>query len=99
MAGYACDTSYVESSRWQNPSCANAARKPLLEYAALCHTTWTDDFDLPYEAVRQSDSPEKILLDFMQSTYEVGANLDKWNRAELERTSDSWLNRKAKGEF
>jgi Family of unknown function (DUF5996) len=43
------------------------------------------EFILPYEAVRQSDSPEKTLLDFIQSTYEVGANLDKWNRAELER--------------
>lgn len=43
------------------------------------------EFILRYEAVRQSDSPEKTLLDFMQSTYEVGANLDKWNRVELER--------------
>jgi hypothetical protein len=43
------------------------------------------EFILPYDAVRQSDSPEKTLLDFMQSTYEAGANLDNWNRAELER--------------
>jgi hypothetical protein len=43
------------------------------------------EFVLPYEAVRQSASPEKTLLDFMQSTYEAGANLGNWNRAELER--------------
>ena len=43
------------------------------------------EFILPYDVVRQSASPEKTLLDFMQSTYEAGATLDKWNRAELER--------------
>jgi hypothetical protein len=43
------------------------------------------EFILPYEVVRQSDAPEKTLLDFMQSTYEAGANLDNWNRVELER--------------
>ena len=43
------------------------------------------EFILPYDAVRQSCEPEKTLLNFMQSTYEAGANLGKWNRAELER--------------
>jgi hypothetical protein len=43
------------------------------------------EFILPYDTVRQSDSPEKTLLGFMQSTYEAGANLGNWNRAELER--------------
>ena len=43
------------------------------------------EFILPYDAVRQSAAPEKVLLDFMQSTYEAGANLAHWNRAELER--------------
>lgn len=43
------------------------------------------EFILPYDAVRRSDAPEKTLLDFMQSTYEAGANLAHWNRAELER--------------
>lgn len=43
------------------------------------------EFILTYEVVRQSDSPEELLLDFMQTTYEVGANLGDWNREELER--------------
>lgn len=43
------------------------------------------EFILPYEAIRQSSSPENALLDFMQTTYEAGANLGNWNRAELER--------------
>ena len=45
------------------------------------------EFLLPYDAVRQSPSPEKALMDFLQSTYESGANLAKWDRAALERRS------------
>src|ERR1051326_225311 len=44
------------------------------------------EFFLPYDAVRQSSSPEDVLMDFCQSTYEAGANLAKWDRKELERT-------------
>ena len=43
------------------------------------------EFFLPYDAVRQSASPETTLMDFMQSTYEAGANLAKWDRKALER--------------
>jgi uncharacterized protein DUF5996 len=42
-------------------------------------------FALPYDAVRQSPSPEDTLMDFLQSTYEAGANLAKWDRKALER--------------
>jgi hypothetical protein len=44
-------------------------------------------FILPYEAVRQSDAPDAMLLDFLQSTYEAAANLGHWERAVLERVS------------
>lgn len=43
------------------------------------------EFFLPYDAVRQSSSPEKDLMDFCQSTYEAGANLANWDRKALER--------------
>jgi hypothetical protein len=43
------------------------------------------EFILPYEAVRQADQPEEMLLAFLQSTYETAANLGKWDRASLER--------------
>ncbi len=43
------------------------------------------EFLLPYDAVRQSPSPETALMDFLQSTYEAGANLAKWDRKALER--------------
>ncbi len=43
------------------------------------------EFFLPYDAVRTAATPEKALMDFCQTTYEVGANLAGWDRASLER--------------
>jgi hypothetical protein len=43
------------------------------------------EFFLPYEDVRKSDSPEKVLMEFCQTTYEAGADLAAWDRAALER--------------
>ena len=45
------------------------------------------EFLVSYDAVRKSPSPESALMDFLQSTYEAGANLAKWDRAALERQS------------
>jgi len=46
------------------------------------------EFILPYDAVRQSPSPDKTLLEFLQTTYEAAADLGKWNREMLERKND-----------
>jgi hypothetical protein len=43
------------------------------------------EFFLPYDAVRQSSSPEDALMDFCESTYVAGANLAIWDRKALER--------------
>jgi hypothetical protein len=43
------------------------------------------EFLLMYDDVRRAPSPREALLAFLQSTYEVGANLGNWNRKELER--------------
>jgi hypothetical protein len=43
------------------------------------------EFFLLYDDVRQSPSPEQALMDFCQTTYETGANLAGWDRANLER--------------
>lgn len=42
------------------------------------------EFFLPYDAVRLSDDPEEMLLQFMQSTYEAAANTANWDRENLE---------------
>ena len=43
------------------------------------------EFILPYDRVRESESPDERLLEFLQTTYEAAANLAKWDRAALER--------------
>ena len=43
------------------------------------------EFILPYDVIRQSKSPDDILLDFLQTTYEAAADLAKWDRNSLER--------------
>jgi hypothetical protein len=42
-------------------------------------------FILPYDAVRQSGNPDKLLLGFLQETYTAAAELAKWDRNTLER--------------
>jgi len=63
------------------PGCREAAIQPD---AAYYHPDLSE-FILPYEEVRLSPSPDHLILDFFQSTYEVGAALAGWDRAALER--------------
>jgi len=41
------------------------------------------------EDVRTASEPDEALLDFLQSSYETGANLGKWDRMGLEARLDS----------
>jgi Family of unknown function (DUF5996) len=59
---------------------ADASVKP----AAAFYSKDLGEFILPYDAVRQSDSPDQTLLEFFQTTYEAAANLAKWDRGLLE---------------
>lgn len=43
------------------------------------------EFILPYAAVRAAASPDAMLLDFFQSTYEAAADRGDWDRAALDR--------------
>lgn len=57
---------------------------PVLPAAAF-YDTGLGEFIVKYDDVREAASPRAALLDFLQSTYEAGANLGKWDRANLER--------------
>ena len=49
---------------------------------------WSNDlseFLLLYDDVRNAPDPDAALMDFLQSTYDAGADLAKWDRASLER--------------
>ena len=48
------------------------------------------EFVLPYEVVRAAPDPDRVLLDFLQSTYEAAATTAAWDRAALERSTTSW---------
>ena len=43
------------------------------------------EFILRYADVRASDDPERMLSEFLQSTYDAAADLAQWDRAGLER--------------
>lgn len=42
------------------------------------------EFILPYIAVQQAEYPKQKLMEFLESTYHVGADLAKWDREVLE---------------
>ena len=42
------------------------------------------EFILPYDVVRTSTDPDRVLLEFLQSTYVAAADLARWDRAALE---------------
>jgi hypothetical protein len=42
------------------------------------------EFILPYDVVRQAKDPDRVLMNFLQSTYVAAAELAKWDRAALE---------------
>ena len=46
-------------------------------------------FLLPYDAVRQAQSPDDALMEFLTSTYAAAADLGRWDRSGLERAAES----------
>jgi hypothetical protein len=63
------------------PGCRTAVIQPD---AAYFHPELAE-FILPYEKVRQVADPDRVILDFYRSTYEIGAMLAGWDRSALER--------------
>jgi Family of unknown function (DUF5996) len=46
------------------------------------------EFTLPYTAVREADDPDAVLLEFLQSTYDVAADTGNWDRARWNAAGD-----------
>jgi Family of unknown function (DUF5996) len=63
------------------PGLKTAAIRP----ATAFYSQELGEFLLRYDDVRRASSPEQALLEFFQSTYEVGATLAQWDRKALER--------------
>jgi len=68
------------------PEPAGYGQRPVRPGKAFYHPQMKE-FLLMYDDVRLDPSPRSALLEFLQSTYEAGANLAKWDREELERTA------------
>ncbi len=47
------------------------------------------EFILPYDEVRRAASPQDVLLEFAQSTYDAASKLGKWDREALEEHKPS----------
>ncbi len=65
------------------PAPEGFARARVEPAQAYFHET-LGEFILPYEAVRKADDPQRMLLDFLQSTYQAAADLANWDRSALE---------------
>ena len=68
------------------PEPAGFAQYPTRPPEAFYHPQMKE-FLLMYDDIRRSDSPQGRLLEFLQSTYDAGADLGKWNRKELEKAA------------
>ena len=56
---------------------------------AASYNSQLKEFILPYDPVRESQSPDDVLLEFAQSTYDAASQLGKWDRAALEEKKPS----------
>jgi hypothetical protein len=68
------------------PEPAGFASAPVRPKAAF-YSDAMKEFLLMYDDVRTSPSPRGTLMEFLQTTYDAGADLGKWNRKELERAA------------
>ncbi len=58
---------------------------------AASYNTTMHEFILPYDVVRTADSPDAVLLEFAQSTYDAASILGKWERDALKEVKPSLL--------
>ena len=65
------------------PTPAGFADQKVLPAEAIYHAGM-GEYLLMYDDVRRAKSPTAALLDFLQSTYDVGAKTGNWDRAALE---------------
>lgn len=60
-------------------------RDAVVGPAAAFFSAEMGEFLLPYDAVRTSETPDALLLEFLQTTYEAAATAAGWDRDFLER--------------
>jgi hypothetical protein len=61
--------------------------KSMVQPSGAFYHQGLKEFLLMYDDVRAAESPRSKLMEFLQSTYESGADLGKWDRRSLERAA------------
>jgi hypothetical protein len=85
VGGPVAEPAFYAYSYPEPPGFAEAQVRPEAAY----YNTELKEFILPYEAVRTAARPDEMLLEFLQTTYEAGADLGGWDRPALERTDEA----------
>jgi hypothetical protein len=75
------DAAFYTYAAPEPPGFSKATVRP----SSAFYSTQMSEFFLMYEDVRKVSSPQEVLLDFLQSTYDAAATLGNWDRANLER--------------
>ena len=78
---------YAAFYSYAYPEPAGFSTAPIKPSAAF-YSADLGELILPYDAVRQSESPDNTLLEFLQSAYDAAADLAGWDRGSLERVHD-----------
>ena len=79
------DSAFYSYTTPEPPGLAETIAQGKIRPAETFYSVEMKEFFLLYDDVRKSDSPEKTLMDFCQTTYDAGADLAGWDRAALER--------------
>jgi hypothetical protein len=66
------------------PEPAGLDRQPIRPEQAF-YSSDLKELILKYDDVRTAESPERALMEFLQSSYEAAATLAGWDRKALER--------------
>jgi hypothetical protein len=77
----AIDAAFYAYAAPEPPGFAAATIQP----STAAYEPTLGEFLLPYETVRRAHAPREALLAFLQTAYEAGADLARWDRAALER--------------
>ena len=80
------DTKGAAFYTYAAPEPAGFAQHPVKPSQAF-YDPQLKEFLLRYDDVRLAPSPRGALLDFLQTTYDAGADLAQWNRKELEKAA------------
>lgn len=76
-------TNYAAFYSYAYPTPDGYSEQPIQPSQAFFHPG-AGEFILPYDAVREARDPDRVLLEFLQSTYDAAAETGRWDRQALE---------------